>query len=80
MKMKKRVLREYLKTRENRKIITPYDPEADIFEDMEEMKRNFENEVKELTKAALMTKAKEMGLEVNNRMTKADLEKLIKEA
>ena len=39
-----------------------------------------DNEVKELTKAALMTKAKEMGLEVNNRMTKADLEKLIKEA
>lgn len=39
-----------------------------------------DNEVKELTKAALMTKAKEMGLEVNSRMTKADLEKLIKEA
>ena len=39
-----------------------------------------DNEVKELTKAALMTKAKEMGLEVSNRMTKADLEKLIKEA
>jgi hypothetical protein len=39
-----------------------------------------DNEVKELTKAALMTKAKEMGLEVSSRMTKADLEKLIKEA
>ncbi len=39
-----------------------------------------DNEVKELTKAALMTKAKEMGLDVNSRMTKADLEKLIKEA
>lgn len=42
--------------------------------------KELDNEVKELTKAALMTKAKEMGLEVNSRMTKADLEKLIKEA
>lgn len=42
--------------------------------------KELDNEVKELTRAALMTKAKEMGLEVNNRMTKADLEKLIKEA
>lgn len=42
--------------------------------------KELDNEVKELTKAALMTKAKEMGLEVSNRMTKADLEKLIKEA
>lgn len=39
-----------------------------------------DNETKELTKAALMTKAKEMGLEVSSKMTKADLEKLIKEA
>lgn len=39
-----------------------------------------DSETKELTRAALMTKAKEMGLEVNNKMTKADLEKLIKEA
>ena len=36
--------------------------------------------VVELTRAALMKKAKGMGLEVNSRMTKADLEKLIKEA
>ena len=42
--------------------------------------KELDNEVKELTRAALMTKAKEMGLEVSNRMTKADLEKLIKEA
>lgn len=42
--------------------------------------KELDNETKELTKAALMTKAKEMGLEVSNRMTKADLEKLIKEA
>ena len=42
--------------------------------------KELDNEVKELTRAALMTKAKEMGLEVNSRMTKADLEKLIKEA
>ena len=42
--------------------------------------KELDNEVKELTKAALMTKAKEMGLEVSSRMTKADLEKLIKEA
>lgn len=35
---------------------------------------------KELTKVALMQKAKEMGLKVNNKMTKADLEQLIKEA
>lgn len=37
-------------------------------------------EVVELTRAALMKKAKEMGLEVHNKMTKADLEQLIKEA
>lgn len=37
-------------------------------------------EVTELTRAALMKKAKEMGLEVHNKMTKADLEQLIKEA
>lgn len=42
--------------------------------------KELDNETKELTKAALMTKAKEMGLEVSSRMTKADLEKLIKEA
>lgn len=42
--------------------------------------KELDSETKELTKAALMTKAKEMGLEVNSRMTKADLEKLIKEA
>lgn len=34
----------------------------------------------ELTRAALMKKAKEMGLEVHNKMTKADLEQLIKGA
>ena len=37
-------------------------------------------EVVELTRSALMKKAKEMGLEVNNKMTKADLEELIKGA
>jgi hypothetical protein len=40
--MKKAVLREYLKVRENKPVITPYDAEADIFEDMEEMKRRLE--------------------------------------
>jgi hypothetical protein len=49
-------------------------------EALKEVVVEVDNEVKELTKAALMTKAKEMGLEVSNRMTKADLEKLIKEA
>lgn len=37
-------------------------------------------QVTELTRSALMKKAKEMGLEVNNKMTKADLEELIKGA
>jgi hypothetical protein len=49
-------------------------------EALKEVVVELDNEVKELTKAALMTKAKEMGLDVNSRMTKADLEKLIKEA
>ena len=49
-------------------------------EALKEIVAEVDNEVKELTKAALMTKAKEMGLDVNSRMTKADLEKLIKEA
>ena len=49
-------------------------------EALKEVVVEVDNEVKELTKAALMTKAKEMGLDVNSRMTKADLEKLIKEA
>lgn len=35
---------------------------------------------KSITKAALMQKAKEMGLKVDNKMTKADLERLIEEA
>ena len=44
------------------------------------VEKEVDNTVVELTRAALMKKAKEMGLEVNSRMTKADLEKLIKEA
>lgn len=35
---------------------------------------------KSITKAVLMQKAKEMGLKVDNKMTKADLERLIEEA
>ena len=35
---------------------------------------------KSITRAALMQKAKEMGLKVDNKMTKADLERLIEEA
>lgn len=44
--MKKKVLRKIRKATEHIKVITPYNPKADIEEDMEEMQRRMEEKAK----------------------------------
>ena len=74
--MKKKVLRE---RRGEMPVITTYDPNKDIFEDMEEMKKRFEMKfnINEMSKAELLDIARKLNIKAQSKMSKADIIELI---